>query len=154
LPEALFYHLNETPLERALPPVLTRCLAQGWRVEVRGTDPARMDWLDQALWLGPEEGFLPHGLAGGAHDALQPVLLTAAPAPGPFDCLIAVMGAGITPADALGVTRACLFFDGHDAQAVAAARDQWRSLTAAGLPAKYWAQEGGAWVMKQERRPG
>ena len=80
---AFFYHLTRSPLERALQMLLERSLANGWRVVVRGNDPARMDWLDQKLWMGAEDQFLPHGLSGGAHDALQPVLLTCA-ADAPF----------------------------------------------------------------------
>ena len=48
-------------------------------VLVRGTDAGRLDWLDQKLWAGGDDAFLPHGLAGGPHDALQPILLTSGP---------------------------------------------------------------------------
>jgi DNA polymerase III subunit chi len=44
--------------------------------------------------------------------------------------------------------RACLIFDGNDAGPVAAAREDWRAVVAAGLPAKYWAQEDGRWTPK------
>ena len=73
---AFFYHLTQRPLEATLPMLLTKALQAGWRVAVRGRDAGRMAWLDEKLWLGPEDGFLPHGLAGGAHEADQPVLLT------------------------------------------------------------------------------
>ena len=73
---AYFYHLTRRPLEATLPTLLEKARGAGWRIAVRGVDAARMDWLDQKLWLGPEEGFLPHGLAGGDHDAHQPILLT------------------------------------------------------------------------------
>ena len=72
-----FYHLTRQPLEHTLPVLLDKARQAGWRIAVRGTDPARMDWLDEKLWLGPEDGFLPHGRAGGPHDAEQPILLTA-----------------------------------------------------------------------------
>ena len=73
---AFFYHLTQRPLEATLPMLLTKALQAGWRVAVRGRDAGQMAWLDEKLWLGPEDGFLPHGLAGGAHEADQPVLLT------------------------------------------------------------------------------
>ncbi|MEC9104255.1 MAG: DNA polymerase III subunit chi, partial [Pseudomonadota bacterium] len=63
--EAYFYHLTQGPLEQTLPILLSRSLDAGWRVAVRGFDPGRLDWLDQKLWLGAEESFLPHGPAGG-----------------------------------------------------------------------------------------
>ena len=59
-----------------------------------------MEWLDQKLWLGPEEKFLAHGLAGGAHDALQPVLLSASPGNGnDAECLMAVDGAEVAASE-------------------------------------------------------
>ena len=149
--EVLFYHLTETPLERALPPLLTRALAQGWRVEVRGTSRARAEWLDQALWNGAEDSFLPHGLSGGPHDALQPVILSDA-AVGGCSCVMAVDGAALEPAEVSSLARASILFDGNDPAAVALARNQWRALTGAGLGAEYWAQEGGTWMLKQERK--
>ena len=73
---ALFYHLTRSPAARLVPLLLGKSLQAGWRVELRGSDRARMARLDDELWLA--EGFLPHGMAGGPHDAAQPVLLTVA----------------------------------------------------------------------------
>ncbi len=148
---AWFYHLTRQPVEAALPTLLDRALAQGWRVVVRGTDPARLDWLDQRLWLGPDEQFLPHGLAGGPHDALQPVLLTTgAAAPNGAACMMAVDGATVAPDEVRALERTCILFDGADAAAVEAARGQWRTLTAAGVAAAYWSEESGRWVKTAE----
>jgi DNA polymerase III subunit chi len=147
----LFYHLTRGPLEDTLPVLLSRSLDRGWRVVVRGTDPARLDWLDQKLWLGPEDGFLPHGVAGGPHDADQPVLLTCTPdIPNGAACLMAVDGAEVTEAEVQALERACILFDGHDPQALAAARVQWKRLTGAGLAAEYWSEESGRWAKKAE----
>lgn len=149
-----FYHLTRRPLEAALPVLLDRALQQGWRVALRGTDPARMDWLDRRLWLGPEEQFLPHGLAGGPHDSLQPVLLTTGPeAPNGAACLMAVDGAEVTPEEARAAERVCILFDGADPAAVEHTRAQWRALTAAGIQAQYWSEESGRWE-KTAESPG
>lgn len=149
--EAFFYHLTRRPLEAVLPDLLEKSLARGWRVSVRGTQAQRMDWLDQKLWLGPEEGFLPHGLAGGPHDADQPVLLTldaeAANDPG---CLMCIDGAELAPEEVKALDRVCVLFDGHDGAALQRARDQWRSLTGAGCKAQYWSEESGRWEKKAE----
>lgn len=148
---ALFYHLTRGPLEDTLPVLLTRSLDRGWRVIVRGTDPARLDWLDRKLWQGPEDGFLPHGLAGGPHDALQPVLLTNGPGnPNGATVLMAVDGATVAAEEVATMERTCILFDGHDPAAVQAARGQWKSLTDAGLPAEYWSEETGRWVKKAQ----
>jgi DNA polymerase III subunit chi len=148
---AYFYHLTQKPLEATLPMLLGKALGAGWRVAVRGTDADRMDWLDQKLWLGPEDGFLPHGLAGGAHDADQPVLLTVAPeAANNPQCLMTIDGAAVTPDETKALERVCILFDGNDPAAVDAARGQWRSLTGAGCAAQYWSEESGRWEKKAE----
>jgi DNA polymerase-3 subunit chi len=148
---AYFYHLTQRPLEATLPVLIERSLGQGVRVDVRGTDARRMDWLDQNLWLTGDEAYLPHGLAGGPHDALQPVLLTTGPeAPNGAQCLMAVDGAEVTPDETKGYERVCILFDGADSAALARARDQWRSLTQAGVPAQYWSEESGKWEKKAE----
>ena len=148
---AFFYHLTQRPLEATLPLLLEKSLAAGWRVAVRGTDPGRMDWLDQRLWMGPEDGFLPHGQAGGKHDALQPVLLTVQEAlPNDPACLMAVDGAQVAPEEVNRLERVCILFDGHDGMALDAARGQWRALTGAGCKAQYWSEESGRWEKKAE----
>ncbi|WP_333712259.1 DNA polymerase III subunit chi [Yoonia sp.] len=144
-----FYHLTETPLEVTLPVLLGKAREAGWRVLVRGTDRAVMDRLDAVLWERPEDGFLPHGQAGGPHDAAQPILLGDAPADG-FACVMSVTGAAVTADEVAACARVCIIFDGQDGDAVQQARDQWKNLTAAGCPAQYWAQDGGRWVKKAE----
>jgi DNA polymerase-3 subunit chi len=148
---AYFYHLTQRPLEATLPVLLEKALAQGWRVAVRGTDAEALATLDAALWMEPEDGFLPHGLAGGPHDADQPVLLTAGPeAPNDPACLMAVHGAAVDAAEVARLERVCILFDGHDPVAVDTARDQWRRLTGAGCAAQYWSEETGRWEKKAE----
>ncbi len=148
---AYFYHLTRRPLEAALPMLLERALAAGWRVVVRGTDPARIDWLDEKLWLVDDEGFLPHGVAGGRHDADQPVLLTTgAQAANRPACVMSVDGAEVAPDEAMALERVCILFDGHDPQAVQHARGQWKALTGGGVSAQYWSEESGRWEKKAE----
>lgn len=150
--EVYFYHLTESPLESVLPTLITRGRGQGWRIELRGRNEGRMAQLDLALWQGAPDGFLPHGLAGGAHDALQPVILTVAgQVAGPVECILAVDGAPLSAQETGLCQRCCIIFDGNDPDATETARTQWRQLTGAGIGAKYWAQDGGRWVMKQEK---
>ena len=146
---ALFYHLTRTQAAQLLPMLIGKSLQAGWRVEVRGVDPARQAALDDLLWQ--DDGFLPHGLAGGPHDARQPVLLTAdgqsatnAPA-----CVVALDGAEVSGAECLALERACIVFDGNDPQALERARAQWRALKAQGVAAEYWSDANGRWVRKQ-----
>ena len=83
---AYFYLLTETTVAQTLPSLIGRAQGQGWQIEIRGVDAGQLSALDQALWLGPDDGFLAHGLAGGPQDALQPVLLTTAATD--RDCII------------------------------------------------------------------
>ncbi|WBU57330.1 DNA polymerase III subunit chi [Paracoccus sediminicola] len=147
---ALFYHLTRSTAERLLPQLLGKAASAGWRVELRGQEATRLTQLDEALWLG--EGFLPHGLAGGPHDARQPVLLRpsdAPPAANSPDCLMALDGTEIGADEAARLERVCVIFDGNDPQAVERAREQWRSLTGAGIAAEYWSEAGGRWEKKR-----
>lgn len=152
---AYFYHLTRAPLENTLPVLLEKARGAGWRIVVRGTDAAQLEWLDQRLWMGADDGFLPHGLAGGVHDAAQPVLLTAGhdmtndPA-----CLMSVGGAEVSPEEVTAMERVCILFDGADAAAVEHARGQWKTLTTAGCAAQYWSEEGGRWEKKAESAGG
>ncbi|MEP3845034.1 MAG: DNA polymerase III subunit chi [Paracoccaceae bacterium] len=147
---AYFYHLTRRPLEDTLSMLLAKSMQAGWRVAVRGPNVERLAWLDEKLWLGPEEGFLPHGLAGGAHDALQPVLLTQGPAGNDPQCVMAIDGAEISADELSGLERACVLFDGNDAQALDVARGQWKTLKESGASAHYWSEDSGRWEMKAQ----
>lgn len=149
--EAWFYHLTDSPLEVTLPMLLEKVLERGQRVVVRGRDPERLAWLDERLWLGARDSFLPHGLDGGPQDADQPVLLTCGPGRANGAAfLMAVDGAEVGVDDLAAVDRVCVLFDGNDPAAVEAARGQWRLLTGAGARAFYWAEQGGRWQKKAE----
>ena len=146
--DVYFYHLTERPVEVTLAALLDKALAAGWRISVRGRDQSRLADLDRRLWLG--EGFLPHGLADAPHAEMQPVLLTTGSAEHRASCLMTVDGAEVSPEEAKELNRTCILFNGADEGAVEGARVQWRSLTSAGLKAKYWSEEGGRWAMKAE----
>lgn len=149
---AYFYHLTRGPLEETLPVLLGKARGAGWRIAVRGSDPQRMSWLDERLWQGAPDSFLPHGLAGGPHDALQPVLLTTGPeAANAPDCVMAVDGSAVSAEEVQALQRVCILFDGTDPEAVQHARTQWKSLTDAGCSAQYWSEESGRWEKKAEK---
>ncbi len=148
---AFFYHLSRQPVEATLPMLLGKARGAGWRVAVRGTSAERMAWLDERLWLTGDESFLPHGLAGGEFDADHPVLLTTGTeCPNGAACVMAVDGAPVSSDEVARLERVCILFDGNDAAAVEAARDQWRDLTGAGCAAQYWSEADGKWAKKAE----
>lgn len=147
---AYFYHLTRHPLEVTLAMLLGRAQGAGWRVAVRGPDAGRLAWLDEKLWLGAEDGFLPHGLAGGAHDADQPVLLTTGPAANGATCVMSIDGAEVSAEEVAALDRVCVLFDGNDADALNVARGHWKALKDAGASAQYWSEESGRWEKKAE----
>lgn len=146
---ALFYHLTRSGPTQLLPVLIGKSLQAGWRIELRGRDRATQAALDESLWQG--DGFLPHGLAGGPHDARQPVLLTieGQQAVNASACVILVEGAAVTADEVAALERVCILFDGNDPAALDGARAQWRVLKAAGAAAEYWSEAGGRWERKQ-----
>lgn len=148
---AYFYHLTRAPMAETLSILLGKSLGAGWRVEVRGKTEALLQSLDASLWKG--DNFMPHGIAGGAHDADQPVLLTLSKGHNNAACLMSVEGADVTPEEIAALDRTCILFDGHDAAALQHAREQWKSLTSAGVAAQYWSEESGKWQKKAESNP-
>ena len=148
---AVFYHLTRLGLDDLVATLLNRALGQGWRVFIRCPDKGLLEHLDAKLWLGPEDGFLPHGMQGGAQDAVQPVLLGSGEITNEAKGLMLLGGALAGQAEVVGLERVWLVFDGSDAAAVQAARGQWTLLTGWGLAAQYWADETGPWVKKVEK---
>lgn len=131
--------------------LLEKARGAGWRIIVRGQDRDRMNWLDDCLWQGSDDSFLPHGLAGGPHDDLQPILLAADQAMTNHpDCLMSVDGAEVSAEEVNALERVCILFDGNDGAAVQIARQQWKALTADGCAAQYWSEESGRWEKKAE----
>lgn len=147
----MFYHLTRSGVDETLGALLTRALGQGWRVMVRGTEAAALERLDAHLWQGPEDGFLPHGLQGGPHDADQPVLIGKGEIVNGAKGLFLIDGAEVTVAEASGLERVWLLFDGSDGAQLSAARVKWKALTDAGVPAQYWSEESGRWEKKVEK---
>lgn len=137
--EALFYHLTESTLEEALPPLLERTLERGWRAVVQAGSEERRNALDQHLWTWRDDSFLAHGTEHDQHAAEQPVLLTCG-ASNPNGATIRFLVDGARPPDLSGYARAVFMFDGHDADQLALARENWKAMKAAGHAVTYWQQ--------------
>ena len=150
----MFYHLMRAGLDDTVAMIVTRAVGQGWRVMLRSTDAAMLQHLDDRLWLGAEDSFLPHGLQGGAQDGDQPVLLGQGAIGNGAQGLMLLAGAEVAREEVAGLERVWLLFDGADEAAVQAARGQWTLLTGWGLAAQYWSDEDGAWVKKVEKPAG
>jgi DNA polymerase-3 subunit chi len=143
--EVWFYHLERTGLDQALPELLDKTLARGWRALVRAGSQERLDHLDGWLWSYRDDSFLPHGLADEPLAARQPVVLTlAADNPNQADALFLIDGA--EPGSVEGYQRCLVLFDGKDEDQLGVARRQWSALKAQGAVLAYWRQgAGGGW---------
>ncbi|MAS13440.1 MAG: DNA polymerase III subunit chi [Nitratireductor sp.] len=137
--DVLFYHLTESTLEEALPPLVEKSLERGWRVVIQTGSRERCDALDNWLWTWREEAFLAHGTDRDAHPEQQPVLLTDADV-NPNGAQIRFFVDGADPTGVDGYERAVVMFDGHDASQLDAARGYWKALKSAGHAVTYWQQ--------------
>lgn len=137
--EALFYHLTESTLEEALPPLLEKSIERGWRAVVQVGSEERRDALDARLWTYRDDTFLAHGAEHEPHAERQPVLLTTGTG-NANGAEIRFVVDGAEPADLSGYSRAVFMFDGHDAAQIETARRHWREVKAAGHTATYWQQ--------------
>ena len=141
--EVMFYHLTRQPVDKALPALLEKCLERKWNVVVQAADVERVSALDDVLWTTSDDSFLPHG--ADADGSEEPVWLTTTDG-NPNSAAVRVLIDGAAPPELSGYQRALILFDGHDPDALDAARAQWKTLKAAGHEVTYWRQaEDGRW---------
>jgi DNA polymerase-3 subunit chi len=142
--EVWFYHLERTGLEQALPELLEKTLARGWKAIVRTPEPQRVEHLDGWLWSYRDESFLPHAPAAEPSAARQPILLTTEfDNPNGADALFLIDGA--EPGELGGYTRCVVLFDGADQAQVLNARRQWTAVKGQGFAVSYWKQQARGW---------
>jgi DNA polymerase-3 subunit chi len=142
--EVWFYHLERTGLDQALPELLEKTLARGWKAVVRTPEPQRVEHLDSWLWSYRDESFLPHGVAAEPAAARQPILITTGSEnPNGADALFLIDGA--EAGDLAGYARCVVLFDGADEGQLKRARAQWTAVKAKGFAASYWKQQARGW---------
>jgi DNA polymerase III subunit chi len=139
-----FYHLRTTPLDRALPRILERALAESHRVVVMAGSAERIGHLDALLWTYDDASFLPHGNARDGNADRQPIWLTTEDE-NPNGATMLVLLDGASSAHIGEYARCCDIFDGNDEAAVVAARQRWKAAKAAGHQLTYWDQSNGKW---------
>lgn len=151
--EIRFYHLVQSQLEQALPQLLERTLAKGWRAVVQASSPERVGVLNGVLWTYNDRSFLPHGSAEDGDAAVQPIWLTdGEDTPNQAQVLFLVDGA--TRASLDGFELICLVFDGHDQPVVQQARGLWKNWKEANQhKLTYWQQGPQGWEMKASADP-
>lgn len=144
--EVFFYHLTESTLDEALPTLVEKSVARGWRAAIQSSSAETRDHLDNHLWIWRADSFLPHGTDAGERPADQPILLTTDTGDGNGAQIRFLVEGAEPPADLGTYERVVLMFDGLDPEAVDIARNHWRALKAAGHALTYWQQnEEGGW---------
>lgn len=141
-----FYHLGAAPLEQVIAGLAGKLLAQGSRLLVVADDEALLARLDRLLWDQGPASFLPHGLAGGADDVRQPILLSTSP-DAPNLARNMLIADGLWREAALGYDRAFYLFD--DAS-LKGARLAWKLLAGReGVERHFWHRnDSGRWIEK------
>jgi DNA polymerase-3 subunit chi len=143
--EVWFYHLERTGLDQALPELLDKTLARGWRALVRAASADRLDHLDGWLWSYRDDSFLPHGTVGEPNAPRQPILLTTE-TENPNGAQVLFLIDGAEPGDLAGYERCLVLFDGKDEDQLGLARRQWSALKAGDAALSYWRQgANGRW---------
>ena len=140
-----FYRLTRDPVERVLPAIAARVLANGDRLLVVAAPAMQRQSIDDALWTLQPASFLPHGHAGSPDAAIEPILIS-----GTFDAAVAngathvVLADGEWRDEALGFDRSFLMFDNSR---IDDARTLWRTLAARDdIDNRFWKQdENGRW---------
>jgi len=137
-----FYQLGGSPPEQVIASIAEKILAQDGRLLVVAADDGALVRLDRQLWDSEPGSFLPHGIAGGADDVRQPILLSSSPdAPNLARNLL--IADGEWREAALAYDRAFYLFDGDTLDG---ARLAWKLLAGRdGVERRYWAQADGRW---------
>jgi DNA polymerase-3 subunit chi len=137
-----FYQLGSTSAEQVIGSIAEKLLAQESRLLIVAEDEGSLARLDRLLWDQGRTSFLPHGVAGGADDARQPILLATSP-DAPNRARNLLIADGQWRDAALTYDRAFFLFDGETLEA---ARLAWKLLAGReGVERRYWAQSEGRW---------
>jgi len=137
-----FYQLAQTPSEQVIGGLAEKVLGADGRLLVVAGDEAYLARLDRMLWDQGAASFLPHGIAGGADAARQPILLSTSP-DAPNLARNMLIADGEWRDAALTYDRSFYLFDDSTLEG---ARLAWKLLAGRdGVERRYWAQIDGKW---------
>ena len=137
-----FYQLGATAVEQVIASIAEKVLAGDGRLLIVAEDEPFLARLYRMLWDAGPTSFLPHGIAGGAEDARQPVLLSTS-TDAPNQARNMLIADGQWRDSALTYDRSFFLFD---AAALEGARLAWKLLSGReGVERRYWAQVDGRW---------
>ena len=140
-----FYHLTNSPLERALPHLLAKAHEAGKRVLVKVSDEARMASLDKSLWTYAALAFLPHAGENHPEPDKQPILLSLSGENKNGADIYCITDGSPAPE---GYDRVIDMFNGQDNASLTAARERWKGYNNDGAELKYYQQTEKGWEEK------
>jgi DNA polymerase-3 subunit chi len=140
-----FYQLGPSGHDGVIGSIAGKLLSEDGRLLVVAADDGLLARLDRMLWDEGAASFLPHGLAGGADDPRQPILLsTTTDAPNLARNIL--IADGEWREAALHFDRAFYLFDSGTLDG---ARLAWKLLAGRDeVERHYWANADGRWVEK------
>jgi DNA polymerase-3 subunit chi len=140
-----FYQLGSGGHGGVIGAIAAKLLGEDQRLLIVADDEGLLARLDRMLWDEGPTSFLPHGVAGGADDPRQPILLaTTTDAPNLARNILIADGEWRDAA--LHFDRAFYLFD---KATLSGARLAWKLLAGRGeVERNYWALEDGKWVKK------
>ena len=146
--EIAFYHLQQWPLEKALPKLLERAMQTGKRALVLTSTEAQAEALNTSLWAYEPGSWLPHGSKKDGRPEDQPIWISDTPE-NTNSAAFLFLTDGVEVEDLGAFDRCFELFDGHNMSAVEAARGRWKAYKDAGHTLTYWQQgETGGWEKK------
>jgi DNA polymerase III subunit chi len=138
-----FYQLSRDPVEHVVPLIARNVLKGGQRLLVVSEDADQLGRISGGLWGRVADSFLAHGIAGGEHDARQPILLSADMAPANGARFVAIADGAWRDGEPAFERTFYIFGD----DTLQAARQCWVMLGKRdGVVRHFWKQQGGKWV--------
>ena len=138
-----FYQMSRDPAPAVAAMLAKKTRGAGGRLLVVAAERDQLAAISEAMWESAPEDFLANGLAGGEHDARQPILLSSEVV-NANDAGFLLLADGEWRDPGTGFSRVMLLFDGAT---IDGARGVWRELGKAdGVERRYWKQQGGRWI--------
>lgn len=144
-----FYHLEQTPLDKALPIILEKAYQQGTRILIKTGLAERSDYLNTLLWTYDPASFLPHGVEKDGFAENQPIFITHKFEENPNQASLLIIVDGDEVPLESGFERVLYFFNGRDTDALEKARAEWKRIKQSDGQLFYWKQDPtGRWEQK------
>lgn len=137
-----FYHLQELPLEKALPKLCEKAYLTGKNIKILVGNEERVEFINSLLWTYNEESFLPHGSKKDGFAEEQPIFISANETnENNAKILFLVDGALPDVQKLTDYERVLNIFDGKNETALNNARNYWKKIKSLGGELHYWQQK-------------